>query len=381
MRPVGGGNAVTVWTLQALRGDYDVTLATLDPVNCAALNRSFGTSLSASDFHVRIAPPAYRRVLRIVPTRGALVELNLTMRWARELDRLQPFDVLLSLQNEADFGRPAIQYIHFPSWYMPRPADELRWFHKIPGVLRAYRRVAFGISGAIPAAIRHNLSLTNSAFVDGRFHQVHDGPSIIVHPPVPGSFPEIPWERRRDAIVGIGRLARYKRWGMAVEIVEALRRRGYGLELTLIGQAGDAGERAEKCRLEALAAKRPWFRILIDLTREQLAQEVANHRYGIHAMVEEHFGIAVAELQQAGCVTFVQNSGGPVEIVGNDPRLTFDDVEDGVGKIARALNCGDTQRELRALAASRRECFSTERFCRSMTNAVDNFAHGRVVSG
>jgi glycosyltransferase involved in cell wall biosynthesis len=42
-------------------------------------------------------------------------------------------------------------------------------------------------------------------------------------------------------------------------------------------------------------------------------------RYGIHGMLDEHFGMAPAELAAAGCIVFVPNDGGQVEIVDDDP--------------------------------------------------------------
>jgi len=68
--------------------------------------------------------------------------------------------------------------------------------------------------------------------------------------------------------------------------------------------------------LESLAAERPWVGLLHDLDRTEMAREVASHRFGIHTMENEHFGIAPAEFQRAGCIPFVHRSGGPVEIVG-----------------------------------------------------------------
>jgi hypothetical protein len=52
----GGGNVVAAWTLQALREEFQVTLATLGAVDCQGLNQYFGTSLADSDFKIRIAP-------------------------------------------------------------------------------------------------------------------------------------------------------------------------------------------------------------------------------------------------------------------------------------------------------------------------------------
>lgn len=361
---------MTAWTIQALRDDFEITLATLGSVDWATVNRSFGTSLVDSDVDVRIAPLRYRGLIRLLPTRGALLECQLTSAWARELDGRRRFDTLLSLQNEADFGRPAIQYIHYPCWYLPRPAFELRWYHRIPGLLGLYRGLSVRCSGATVEGWRRNLSIANSRFVAGRTGAVHGGRPVVIHPPVPGGPPAAEWESRRGSFVAVGRFSSYKRWPMAVSIIDSVRARGHDIGLTLIGQIGGPGDLAEKSRLERMAASRPWFRILTDLPRAQLLAELAAHRYGIHTMEEEHFGIAPAELQRAGCITFVHNSGGPVEIVGGDPRLTFDTAEEAARKIAHVLDNPGEEQSLRASVESRYDWFSTERFCAAIRSAV-----------
>jgi glycosyltransferase involved in cell wall biosynthesis len=91
-------------------------------------------------------------------------------------------------------------------------------------------------------------------------------------------------------------------------------------------------------------------------------------------MPEEHFGIAPAELQRAGCITFVHNSGGQVEIVGGDSRLTFDSVEDASERIARVIENSGLEHELRGQVAERRSWFTAERFCDSVREIVTQFA-------
>lgn len=373
VHPSGGGNAVAAWAIQALQRDYHVTVATLGPIPKEAVDRSFGTSLAARDFEILIAPPRYQRILRAkdaLRTNGALLEASLTARWVRSLDREHRFDALLHTQNEADLGRPGLQYIHFPAFYLPRPEIEMRPVHRIPGLLWLYRKSCYPSLDATMSAIRRNQSLVNSEFVAGATRRVLGGDPVVLHPPVPGDFPEKPWDERRNGFLGIGRIHGCKRWDMAVQIVDALRHSGHDVTLTIAGHPDDP---AKKQELDDLAATRPWFRILTDLSRRELEAEAASHRYGIHAMEAEHFGIAVAELQRAGCITFVHNSGGPVEIVGRDPRQTFENVEDAAHKISRVLASPELAAELRALTLARRELFSTDRFCESLCGIVARF--------
>ena len=194
---------MAAWAIQALARDYDVTLALLGPMDVQGLNRSFGTSLSESDFQQRLASGKYKRLLRCMPTQGALFESNLTSAWARELDSQEHFTALLCTQNEADFGRTGVQYIHYPSWYLPRPDVEMKWFHRIPGLLALYRSICFRCGGTTHAGIRRNISLANSEFVAGRIRDIHGGNPRVLAPPVPGDFPAVAWEKRRAAFVGV----------------------------------------------------------------------------------------------------------------------------------------------------------------------------------
>jgi glycosyltransferase involved in cell wall biosynthesis len=370
VRASGGGNVVAAWALEALRASCDLSLATLEPVDCAALNRNFGTSLRDSDFTVHVAPPRYRLLLRAMPTQGALLEGCLTMRLAQNLDRRAPYDLLFGTQNEADFGRRGMQYVHHPWIYLPRPEHEMSWFHYLPGVLSGYREFCQRVARVTNEGLRRNLSLANSQFIAGRIRKVHGVDSVVLYPPVPGVFPEIPWEQRLPGFVAVGRLHVCKRWEMAVAILDEVRRRGCDVSLTLIGHRDIPNILP---RLEALQAKRPWFRILFDLSREELAAEIARHRYGIHTMEDEHFGIAPAEMQRAGCMVFVHNSGGPVEIVGGDERLLFDTMDDAAGKIVRVLKDPVVEADLRRHVAARRERFTAEAFCASLRDIVERF--------
>ena len=367
LTPSGGGNAVAAWTLQALREQFDLTLATLGDVDHEALNRNFGASLRASDFAIRIAPARWRAAVRYSPTRGALFQACVMMRWAQQLDRAGRFDLLFSTQNEADFGRAGVQYVHYPWLYLPRPDVEMQWFHRIPGFLAAYRGICTRVANATNEGLRRNFMLANSRFVAERIRKVHGVESQVVYPPVPGGFPDISWEQRKAGVVALGRMVHLKRWEMAVEIVERARAAGAGLTLTLISHREES---ASARRIGALAAARPWFRILYDLTRAELVREVAAHRFGIHTMEDEHFGIAPAELQRAGCVTLVHRSGGPVEIVGGREELMFADAAEGSQRLARAALDPTLQDDLRRYVEGRRDCFSEERFCREVRSVA-----------
>lgn len=368
--PVGGGNAVTAWAIEALRQDYRITLACAGPLDLAAINRTFGTSLQSSDFEFCDCPPSYRWLKRLVPTRGALLEGCVTMRWAQNLVRQRSFDILFSVANEFDFNRRGLQYVHYPFLYLPRPMEEMRWFHRLPGFLSAYRGFCFLLARATHSGLCRNLTLTNSEFVAGRYKSWYQADSRVLPPPVPYDPIDCAWADRRMAVLCLGRIHHIKRWHWAVRALDLVREAGHPLELTLIGHPDDVPYAR---MLEQLAADRPWFQLRYNVSRPELIAEAARHRFGFHAMNEEHFGIAPAELQRAGCITFVHRSGGPMEIVGKRPELMFDTPEEAAAKICAVLEDPGLEASLQAHVESRREVYSAEKFCRSLREIVQEF--------
>jgi hypothetical protein len=112
IQPHGGACGVLVWTLEALRRDYDVTLLTSRPFDLAPMNRYFGTSLESADFRIRCIHPVIRKVFELDPDPGSIQTYCWLMRICKRIRR--DFDLVLTTDNEADLGGPALQYVHVP---------------------------------------------------------------------------------------------------------------------------------------------------------------------------------------------------------------------------------------------------------------------------
>jgi len=125
-------------------------------------------------------------------------------------------------------------------------------------------------------------------------------------------------------------------------------------------------------------ANSTWVFLHEDLPKSDLFRLLGNTRYGIHAQIDEHFGIAPAEMVTAGCITFVHNSGGQVEIVGRQEQLIFTSEEEAAMKISRVLSDPGLQASLRAALEPRRTIFSTSRFEREIRNIVAEFLDQRA---
>jgi glycosyltransferase involved in cell wall biosynthesis len=368
MNPPGGGNSVAAWMLEALRSDHRITLLTWEIPRLEAINRFYGTSLHPSDFELTLMPRLLRAIARWTPTPMALVKDNYLLLRCRRM--AGNFDVVISVNNEVDVGRRGIQYIHYPKLSL-RPEVDLRWFHRIPFVVDAYRWLGFRPTGFSVERMRRNLSLVNSDFIGARVRALHGVETVTLFPPIAGAFPAVPWECRENGFVCIGRISPEKRIEQIIGILSKVRGSGLAPHLHIVGTPG--GDAYAAFIRDCVDANRSWVTMHENLPREQLAQLVASHRYGIHAMDEEHFGMAVAEMVRAGCIVFAPNNGGPVQILGGDEPLLYSSVQDAVEKIGLTMRGRERQKELGDSLAQHGALFSAERFASQFRELVEPF--------
>jgi glycosyltransferase involved in cell wall biosynthesis len=354
--PPGGGHLVAAWVIEALRGEHNLTLLGWEPPNLDSVNRHFGTSLVAHDFRLVLPSATVRRLVARSPLPAALLKHALLLRLARRL--AAGHDLLLTADNETDFGRPGIQYVHYPKLDPERPDVDVHWYHGAP-LVAAYRAFTRWLGGTTDAGMRANLTLVNSAFTAARVRALHGIEPVILYPPVPGAFPAVPWHARRDGVVAIGRLSPEKRLADVIHAVRLARRSGADLDLHLIGSDSD---RAYTDEIRSLIRDDAWAHLHLDLARDALLRLVAAQRYGMHAMVDEPFGIAVAEMLRAGCIPFVHASAGPREIVGDDSRLLFRNPAEAAERLLAVHRDPAAQDALRTTLAARAEQFSSDRF-------------------
>ena len=353
----GGGGTVAAWALQALsESDHQVTVLTWQPQDLETINQLFGTNLDASAFRWVYGPPAIRWVMASLPFSLSFFEINLLIRRARSLWRTRQYDLVFGTLNEIDVGDRAIQYVHFPWAIYPRPEADLRWYHLKPFVL-AFRALCALISGCSKSSIGRNETLANSEWTKRNFEAWYGAPAKVVYPPVPGDFPEVRPEERALAFACLGRIAPEKELEKIIEILARVRARGHDLRLRIVGQTIEVGY-VRQLR-EFARPHSSWVEFHANLPRQEMVRVIASSRYGIHGMVGEHFGIAPAELQRAGCITFVADDGGPLEIVGGDHRVVYRSIDDAVEKIHQVLSDPDLEQAIRNDLKQRAEHFTT----------------------
>jgi glycosyltransferase involved in cell wall biosynthesis len=370
LQPPGGGEGVAAWMIEALKQDHVISVLTWRPIDLAPINRYFGTSLRPSDFTAYLAYPALHRLLDRVPVRLGLLKNSLLLRMAKQMK--DDYDLVITANDEADLGRLGIQYVHFPWAYQPRPPIDLRWYHCSSAVVEAYYRFCVRISGFSFERMKQNLTLVNSNWTGEKVRERHGIESTTLYPPAPGSFPDVPWAEREDGFVCIGRISLEKELDKIIDILTEVREQGYDLHLHIIGTKDDnPGYYAHiQQRVQTNAS---WIFLNEDLPRQDLVRLVAQHRYGIHGMKEEHFGMAVAEMVRAGCIVFVPRGGGQMEIVAGEERLLYQTPQEAVAKIRQAIADAAAQQSLRDFLRTRKDLFSTEHFINHIRDIVRQF--------
>jgi len=369
--PVGGGNLVGAWFLEALRERFRTTLLAWRRPDFAQVDRYYGTALAGAEFELRLVPAAARRAVDALPVPADYLRINVLARSARALLRREPHELAISTLNEMDFGQPALQYVHYPSRRMPRPEADYRWYSRVGWWLGPYRAFADRV-GRGPGDVRRNVTLANSEWTAVRWRSWHGTEARVLYPPAVGPFPRRDWASRIDGFVCLGRISEDKEVGRAVEVVRRLRERGRPVRLCLVGAVDD---RALLDRLLAAgSADDPasrWIEHRERLPRGELLELLASHRYLLHPKSDEHFGIAVAEALCCGCVPFVSADSGSAEIVGHDERLLFHDEMEAVAKI-EALGADEPGlAAVRAALGERSERFASDRFVEGVRELVE----------
>lgn len=375
----GGSEAAVLWTIEALKRDHDVTLISLAGVDLDRLNTYYDTALEPGDFSFRRVPLplALRNLKKFDGLKGRFL-LRYVQRAAAE------FDVLISGYGPMDFGKPGIQRIadfsFVEEWRLDLNPTFRQWKHWFYGdtlARRAYLGFCDRIATQDPEAWKQNITVTNSEWSADRMLKKYGIPSKVLYAPVSGNYPSVPYADRENGFVCLSRISPEKRVHSIIEIVRQVRERGHDVHLHVLGGI-DGSEYANQVRRLA-EQYREWVFLEGAVYGDNKRQWLARHRFGLHARPNEPFGIAVAEMVLAGCIVFVPEGGGQVEIV-NHPGLIFQSDEDAVEKIDAVLTHEAEREKLLDHLRLRSRSFSATSFMESIRSVVAEFAERYVAA-
>jgi glycosyltransferase involved in cell wall biosynthesis len=369
LQPPGGANGVAAWIIEALKYNYSLSVLTWTPVEVRSINRYYGTSLSLAEFAIHQVHPIFRWLVDHAPLPLDFLKTSLLLRYCKKMK--DDYDVVITANNEADLGCKGIQYIHCPRAYRPSHEVSLPWYLLLPRWIKVYHRVCMRISGFSYERMKQNLTLVNSDWTGAKVRECYGIATTTLYPPIAEDFPDVSWEDREPGFVCIGRIIPEKELDKIIDILAEVRSSGWDIHLHIVGSPDHPGYYN---RIRGRAAQnRSWISLNNNLSRQELLRLVSMHRYGIHGMTAEHFGMAVAELACGGCLVFVPNGGGQVEIVSGNERLLYKSVDEAIATIIRVMRDPDLQSHLRGVLKSNTTLFSTQQFVHRLQKLVNAF--------
>lgn len=329
----GGAEYVSLQIIKSLQEDgYEVELITLnDP--CWKVLKDF-YSMELGEVIVRkpvLVSKVFGDTRSFFKLRSGLVK-----RFARK--NSEDYDLLVSTLNEADLGGKGVQYVHFPE------AVSEASYHgagkESTGVKAVYDNLVSGLKG-VREGVESNLTFVNSEYTKSAYNSFYSNEAQVLNPPV-GKIRGESFEDRKNSFVVIGALKPHKRQKEIVEVIEKVRTNGFMVELDFVGSKDSSYGK----KVEDLVEDKDFVNLHGEVSREELEEIVGSCKFGIHGFSGEHFGLAPAEMINAGCIVFVPDKGGPAGFV-NRGELVFTDKEDAVKKISNVLRHEDLQKEIR----------------------------------
>jgi glycosyltransferase involved in cell wall biosynthesis len=361
-----------LWTLEALKAAYDVTLISGGPTDLYRLNAYYGTDLKRAEVSILRAPmpPGLKNSDKFAGLRWGF-----TLKFCRQV--APGFDLMINGYGPVDFGTRGIQFIadfafdaELRRSFHPLASRGRDWWYG-PSLWRAaYTRLCESVAPTAGRGWERNLTLANSNWTADLMRQRYGVESTVIYPPVAGQFPDVPFENREAGFVCLGRITPEKRVHTIIEILDRVRGQGHHIHLHIVGGLDGSGY----CRsLQALSGQhRDWVFLEGALFQAAKSDLVSRHRFAIHACMNEAFGIGVAEMIKGGCIAFVPDGGGQVEIV-NHPALIFENDADAAQKIDAVLTHQAQQETLRAHLRQRSRAFSVETFKEAIRRVVGKF--------
>lgn len=367
LNPGGGSEAAAMWIMESLQYDHNVKLITVGRPNMRMLNEYYGTNLVEG--RIGIVPIKVPRPLRrhFDALRGHVL--------ARRFWELsESFDLTISAYNVLGLKSKGLQFIGDFSFddnlrrrFDPHSAAGRGIIYRM-SILRApYLLMGKLISGPAISNWKNNVTIANSSWTAGILKEVYSLTADVIYPPVYGDFPDLPWDKREDGFVCVGRLVPEKRIELILDILDEVRSAGLDIHLHIIGTSNDS--RYQEHLRDLCRIKGRWVFFEGELFGNKKIDLIARHKYGIHGRRNEPFGIAPAEMVVAGCLVWVPNGGGQVEIV-NHAGLIYENPHDASVKITAILNDQRLQSDIRAHLRKHTKNFSAERFVHEVKRVV-----------
>jgi glycosyltransferase involved in cell wall biosynthesis len=284
-----------------------------------------------------------------------------------------------------------IEYIHFPyeAWF----SRKLTQFNLMedPYIVERYGKFPMNIYFRVfvkllPFTLRENpfevadLVFANSVWTANLVRRIYGESPIVLNPPIPPSIGVIesskPFDLRSCAVVMVGRFSEEKRYHWVLqEVFPRLKKACGDAKLYIFGATGTRTAKAYYTRLFELA-KSVGFKASASLgvdadvylvenaPRSVINDAMDRARVFLHATINEHWGIAVAEAMARGLPVVIHKSGGTWSDLASEGLygLGYTDAEEAAEAIAKLMTDNSAWRHYSGKSIERARDLAFDKF-------------------
>ncbi|MEM3837441.1 MAG: glycosyltransferase family 4 protein [Fervidicoccaceae archaeon] len=392
----GGGELVCSSTAIALKAmGFDPVLASPMKIDVSKYPQWYGISLE--DFETYSYPidlKAFGIYLRLFVGnvgKRAAEKFNAEIVFSDEATSRR------ALKELRERGIETIEYIHFPleaavnedyrkkGYFYGNDPYILERYGRFPMNLYwwVYKKILPQFTGINPFDAS-NLVLTNSSWTGNIVREVYGEKPTVLNPPIPPSMEIVErprdFEEREKSVVMIGRYSEEKRYHWVIEeVLPRLLREDPEIRLYIIGSSGIRSTRAYYERLENLARRagfsvsrgedgRATINLITNAPSELKLKIMDRSRVFMHATVNEHWGIAVAEAMARGIPAVIHRSGGAWSDLAEDGRnaLGYVDGDEAADAVLRLMNNEGEWRRLSRASVERVKELNLKEYARKL---------------
>ncbi len=368
LKEIGGAESRPLFIAEALKNDYDVTLICTEASELEKLNEFYGTRLKPNDvsFLFYPLPPILRQVKF-----ASAFKSSLFAYYCRK--KSQVYDLIIT-SFIGNFKNDSIQFVKDLTFsddiWREYCSTKKSFLYKNNLIRKFYIEFNKKLRGNFNKSNKKIIFVANSKWTSKILKNSLNLRSSVIYPPVNDFCSETSLENRQDSFLYIGRLSPEKRVENVIEILQKVRNRGWSGELLIIG--GFTNIPYVNKLLSYTKIYGDWIKFLGAKYKKDKQKLLNKCNYGINAMPNEPFGIAIAEMVKAGLIVWVPDGGGQKEIV-DHPDLIYKNEHDAVAKIENVLKNPDKQKSLLKHLKNQSKKFSTNIFMLEIKKLVNEF--------